>query len=151
MELPRPTPTAEGLEPRAYPDAPESLAAETAREFAADFERASRYNRFLAEGFVGGTDTVIVNAGVPDGFLMEDGDGYLAGVNATIATEDNRRPTTTATVTPTQAPSYDDEFAAWYHLTPRRVRRKEAGTDLSGTPGEVDVSDMTTVRCTGTA
>lgn len=145
-ELPRPTPTAEGLEPLSYPDVPGSLTAETAREFAAEFERAYQHNRFLA-GNPAGTDTVIVNAGVPDGFVIEDGGGYLVGVNATIATEDNRRPTVAGTATPTRAPSYDDEFAAWYHLTPRRVRRKEIGRDLPETPGEVDTSYALTVLC----
>ena len=145
-ELPRPTPTAEGLEPLSYPDVPGDLTAETAREFAAEFERAYQHNRFLA-GNPAGTDTVIVNAGVPDGFAIEDGGGYLVGVNATIATEDNRRPTGEGTVTPTQAPSYDDEFAAWYRLTSRRVRRKDVGHDLPETPEDVDVSDATTVLC----
>jgi hypothetical protein len=143
--MPRPTPTDEGLEPLAYPDVPGSLTAETAREFAAAFERAYQHNRFLAEGFIGGTDTVVVDAGVPDGFVIEDGDGYLVGVNATIATEDNRRPAVEGTVTPTQAPSYDHEFAAWYRLTSRRVRRKDAGQTLPETPGDVDLSDATTV------
>lgn len=90
---------------------------------------------------------MLVDAGVPDGFVIERDGGYLVGVNATIATEDNRRPPVAGTATPTQAPSYDDEFAAWYRLTPRRVRRKEAGTDLPETPDGVDTSDMTTVLC----
>lgn len=146
VELPRPTPTDEGLEPLAYPDYPASLTAETAREFAAAFERAYQHNRFLA-GSPGGTDLVLLDAGVPDGFVIEDGDGYLVGVNATIATEDNRRPTATGTDTPTPAPSYDDEFAAWYHLASRRVRRTETGSDLPETPGDVDMSDATTLLC----
>jgi len=124
-------------------DYPEPLAAGTAREF----ERAYQHNRFLAEGFIGGTDTVLVDAGVSDGSVIDDGGGYLVGVTASIATEDNRMPGGTATTTPTPAPSYDDEFAAWYHLTPGRVRRTDPGTDLPGTPGDVDLSDATTVRC----
>lgn len=146
VELPRPTPTAQDLEPLSYPDYPGSLTAETAREFAAAFERAYQHNRFLA-GNPGGTDVVLADAGVPDGFVIEDGDGYLVGVNATIATEDNRRPASTGTDTPTAAPSYDGEFAAWYHVGPRRVRRKEAGSDLPATPGDVDMSHALTVRC----
>jgi len=147
VELPGPTPTAEGIEPLSYPDSPESLTAGTAREFVVEFERAYQHNRFLAEGFIGGTDTVLVDAGVPDGFVVEDDGGYFVGVTASIATEDNRVPGGTATSTPTPAPSYDDEFAAWYHLTPGRVRRKDAGTDLPGSPEGVDPSDATTVRC----
>jgi len=104
--------TAEGLEPLSYPDYPESLSTGAAREFVVEFERACQHNRFLAEGFIGGTDTVIVDAGVPDGFVVEDDGGYLVGVTASIATEDNRVPGGTATTTPTPAPSYDDEFAA---------------------------------------
>lgn len=79
--------------------------------------------------------------------MVEDDGDYLVGVNASIATEDNRVPEGTATATPTPAPSYDDEFAAWYHLTPGHVQRKDAGTDLPGTPEDVDLSEATTVRC----
>lgn len=146
VELPRPTPTAEGLEPRPYPDYPESLTVETAREFVAEFERAYQHNRFLA-GNPGGTDLVLLNASIPDGFVVERGGDYLVGVESDIATEDNRRPTVTGTITPTAAPSYDDEFAAWYHLAPRRVRRKEAGSDLPETLGDVDMSYTLTVLC----
>lgn len=144
IELPRPTPTGEGLEPLSYPEYPEPLTAETVREFVVEFERAYQHNRFLAEGFIRGTDLVLVDAGVPDGFVIEDDGDLLVGVNATIATEDNRVPEENGTDTPTQAPSYDDEFAAWYHLTPRRVRRTGAGTDLPGTPEDVDLSDAIT-------
>lgn len=146
VELPRPTPTTEGLEPLPYPDYPESLTTETTREFVTEFERAYQHNHFLA-GFPDGTDTVILDTGVPDGFVIEADGGYLVGVESDIATEDNRRPTGTGTDTPTAAPSYDGEFAAWYHLTPRRVQRKEVGHDLPETPTDVDRSDMTTVLC----
>ena len=146
VELPRPTPTAEGLEPLPYPDYPEALTAETARAFVTGFERAYQHNRFLA-GSPAGTDLILMDAAVPEGFVIESSGGYLVGVESSIATEDNRGSTSTGTGTPTAVPSYDDEFAAWYHLTPRRVRRKEVGSALPETPGDVDMAYTLTVRC----
>lgn len=141
---PNPTPSDEGVVPRAYPPYPADLTAESAVTFATEYERAYRHNEILAGG-AGGTDTILVSTGVPSGFLVERPDGFLVGVTATVDTEDNRTP-----AGGTAAPSYSDEFASWYLLTGGLGLR---GPDLEANelpetpPDSVDLSDATVIHC----
>jgi len=120
VDRPTPTPTAEGLEPMAYPDYPDSLTAEAAESFVDAYERAHRHNEFLADEFVRGTDEVTIEGGVPTGMVTEYENGYVVGFDGTMYTSDNRQPETS---TATQAPAGNFPVGAWYYLTDRFALR----------------------------
>lgn len=139
-----PTPSDEEVVPREYPSYPDKLTAESAVTFATAYERAYRHNEILA-GEADGTDTISVNAGVPNDFLIDRGNGFLLGVTATIDTEDNRTPPGG-----TAAPFYSDEFATWYLLTDELGLRGGdlAAKDLPKMPPEsVDLSGGIVLYC----
>lgn len=143
-QRPNPTPSDEGVVPREYPTYPDSLTAESAASFAIEYERSYRHNELLTGGD-GGTDTIIVNAGIPSNFLIERRNGFLLGVTGTVDTEDNRTPDGG-----TAAPAYSDEFAVWYLLTdPIALRRSNLeAKDFPETPPEsVDLSEAAVLHC----
>lgn len=139
-----PTPNDAGVGPREYPSYPDELTADSAVTFAREYERSDRHNEILAGG-TGGTDTIIVNAGVPSDLLIERRNGFLIGVTVTVDTEDNRTPEGGTAV-----PAYSDEFARWYLLTERVGFQ---GPDLEGKtlpespPESVDLSEARVIYC----
>lgn len=139
-----PTASEEGVVPREYPPYPSEVTAESVVTFVIEYERAYRHNELLAGG-ARGTDTIIVNAGVPSDMLIKRQDGFLVGVTATIDTEDNRTPEGG-----TAAPAYSDEFAVWYLLTETVGLRGPdlPAKDLPATPPDsVDLSEATVLYC----
>lgn len=145
VSLPRPTPTDEGLEPKAYPPYPDSLTKESAAGFTSQFERAYQYNDFLIRFGDKGYDDVFVTGGVPDWTMRERGEGYIVGVNVQVKTHVDDTPTGTKT----PAPSGTFPTSAWYYLTDRFALRNEVGVaDLVEGRDQPTFDEPTTIVCT---
>lgn len=145
---PTPTVTKE-LEPRAYPDYPSELTANSTRRFVAAYERAYWYNMVLAR--YAGTDEVrFERYGALDGAVIDHNDGYIVGVAGELKTADTQPPPeqTPNSETPTPVPYVDLPFSAWYYLTPEFALRKERTGDFQGNDNpEPDLTGAVIIVC----
>ena len=148
---PQPTPTKEGLQPKAYPTYPEQLSLESAKRFAVAFERAYQHNDFLENKFIEGTDEIDFNIGVPRNEYEEVSNGYIIHVTGELKTSDTKRSHNNSSESPseTAAPSLDEPFNVSFYLTERFALRK-SGDATTSTISDVNArfEGATVIVCT---
>lgn len=107
-ELPKPSRTDGGLQPRSYPEYPGSFNRSELEEYATSFEKSYRHNDFLRTS-PAEYDELTVRSGVAD--VSETGRKFQMRVEGTILFSDEER-TTDSTATP--YPSGRAPFVAWF-------------------------------------
>jgi hypothetical protein len=120
LERPQPTPLA-GYEPREYPTYPETLDADTAESFAAGFEEAYRYNRYLATEAGEDTENLELRADPQSNRTERAGEGYLVAVDGFFSTNERDREGDVVI-------SDDHLFAVYYAGPSVALRRGYEGT-----------------------
>lgn len=115
---PMPTPTA-GLQPKEYPEYPDTLSVSAVEYFSSSYEEAFQYNRYLSTEAEPETLSITVNAASTEHLTEEIGDGFVVAVEGYLSTLTGGTPTErTAVVT-------DNRIAGVYYLTAEYAVRGE--------------------------
>lgn len=142
-EPPRPQSPVAGFSPKSYPAYPGDLSIATAGRFAAAYEQALRFNRYLAEDAGSDTRRLSVRGRVREEVGSAVGDGFLVGVTGELSVQrsDDRRGTERLIVA-------ENPFGAWYYLTEHFALRQ--AVDEGSFPDEPESFDSATVvACRG--
>jgi len=131
------TPVRDDVEPRTVPDRPDTLTADTAGSFAADYERVFKHNGLLTR------DTKRADVAIHDVEVTSTDGGYRVNITAQwftwSATVTDENGTATATPVHRDGPYYD----VHYLVTDDRLRRHEPLGRQTPTPPD----EWTTVEC----
>lgn len=115
---PMPTPTA-GLQPKEYPEYPDTLSVSAVEYFSSSYEEAFQYNRYLSTEAEPDTLSITVNAASTEHLTEEIGDGFVVAVEGYLST------LTGGTATERTAVATDNRIAGVYYLTAEYAVRGE--------------------------